>query len=227
MAALQSRAFAAAGWTVLQIDLFGCGDSPGHFVEAHWQRWLDDVAHARDWLQRETGRPPALWGLRAGCLLTAQAARSLPAAPPMVLWQPTLSGRQHLQQFLRLKVGSHIVSQADSEPPAPQRLREQLAQGQTVEVTGYEISPALASGLEAAELDLRAEPANIVWLEVQRAPSPELAPASRTRIQKWQQSGHRVDARAVSGPAFWQTPEITECPALIEATLDAVRSWPS
>jgi alpha/beta superfamily hydrolase len=36
MAALQSRALAEAGYTVLQIDLHGCGDSAGDFGEASW-----------------------------------------------------------------------------------------------------------------------------------------------------------------------------------------------
>ena len=36
MAALQSRRLAAAGYAVLQIDLFGCGDSSGDFADARW-----------------------------------------------------------------------------------------------------------------------------------------------------------------------------------------------
>ena len=36
MAALQARALAAAGFGVLQLDLYGCGDSSGEFAEARW-----------------------------------------------------------------------------------------------------------------------------------------------------------------------------------------------
>ncbi|MDO9450700.1 MAG: hypothetical protein Q7J21_09460, partial [Rugosibacter sp.] len=36
MVALQSRALAAQGYAVLQIDLLGCGDSAGDFSEASW-----------------------------------------------------------------------------------------------------------------------------------------------------------------------------------------------
>ena len=46
MAALQARALAASGWFVLQVDLFGCGDSDGDFGDADWQRWLADVDEA-------------------------------------------------------------------------------------------------------------------------------------------------------------------------------------
>src|SRR5690606_27532247 len=46
MVALAARAFASAGWAVLQVDLAGCGDSEGDFADADWQTWLDDVSHA-------------------------------------------------------------------------------------------------------------------------------------------------------------------------------------
>ena len=144
----------------------------------------------------------------------------------MLFWQPTLSGKQHLQQFLRLNLGTHIVSQADGPPAGARGLREQLAQGEPVEVIGYTVSPALASGLESAALVAPKGRAPIAWLEVQSVDEPALAPASSRLVEEWAQAGHAVRAKAVRGPAFWQTPEITECPALIEASLDGVRSWP-
>ena len=47
MAALQARALAKAGYAVLQIDLFGCGDSSGDFGDASWQDWVGDVVRLR------------------------------------------------------------------------------------------------------------------------------------------------------------------------------------
>src|SRR5690554_622090 len=81
MAALQARAFAEAGWAVMQMDLHGCGDSSGDFADATWQGWLADLEAGRAWLEAETGCRPALWGLRAGCLLAVQAASRLPEMP--------------------------------------------------------------------------------------------------------------------------------------------------
>ena len=43
MAALQARAFAEMGFGVLQIDLFGCGDSSGDFSDARWDIWKQDL----------------------------------------------------------------------------------------------------------------------------------------------------------------------------------------
>ena len=75
MAALQSRAFAERGYEVLQVDLFGCGDSSGDFRNATWEIWLADVRAAWDWLAARSTHPVWLWGLRTGCLLIDAAAR--------------------------------------------------------------------------------------------------------------------------------------------------------
>src|SRR6476646_41057 len=75
MAALQARAFANAGYAVLQCDLLGCGDSSGDFGDATWDAWVDDVLLACRWLTERTRAPLWLWGLRAGCLLAGEAAQ--------------------------------------------------------------------------------------------------------------------------------------------------------
>src|SRR6476469_157933 len=43
MSALQSRQFASLVYAVLQIDLFGCGDSCGDFNAARWDLWKRDL----------------------------------------------------------------------------------------------------------------------------------------------------------------------------------------
>jgi exosortase A-associated hydrolase 2 len=106
MAARGARALAAAGFSVLQIDLHGCGDSSGDFGDASWQGWIDDVLRASRWLggrdADHAAAPLWLWGLRAGCLLAAAAAARLDEACNFCFWQPVTAGRQQLQQFLRL-----------------------------------------------------------------------------------------------------------------------------
>jgi uncharacterized protein len=221
MAALQSRALAAAGWTVLQIDLGGCGDSEGDFGDASWAGWVADARDAAAWLGERSGRAPWLWGLRSGCLVASAAAQGLPALQGLLFWQPVLSGRQFLQQFLRLKIAAQILGSADAERVDTRELRERLLRGDSVEVAGYDLSPALAEGLEAADLVPVPGQAPVAWIEVSGA-GAGLSPAARTRAAQWQDAGHPVDTRCVAGQAFWQTQEITECPALIEATLEAL-----
>jgi len=225
MAALQARAFAAAGWTVLQIDLLGCGDSSGDFGDATWAHWIDDVQGATEWLQTTTGHVPVLWGLRGGCLLICEVARRTDGSFPFVLWQPVVSGKQLLHQFLRLKVANQMAAQNRTERGGTQELRAQLLEGESIEVAGYTLSPDLALPLEAAEIELPKQPARVVWLEVGASPEEEVSPAARVRIEAWRQLGHSVQSQVVSGSRFWQTLEISECAPLIEATLRLVDRW--
>src|SRR3954447_18891885 len=97
MAAVQARAFAEAGFGVLQIDLYGCGDSDGEFSDARWDIWKQDLAVARTWLTERVAAPISLWGLRLGALLALDFARgtSIKIAQ-ILLWQPVLSGDSFL-----------------------------------------------------------------------------------------------------------------------------------
>lgn len=225
MAALQARALAEVGWTVLQMDLYGCGDSEGEFGDADWQQWRTDVIDAAAWLRAQTGQVPSLWGLRAGCLLAGEAAMKMDPTPNLLLWQPAISGKQSLQQFLRLKITSQILGEPAPDRIGTQQLREQLARSEALEIAGYTLAPGLALGMGAAELTPPNGPGRVAWLEVGANAPAELSPAARTRIDAWQAAGHSVDAKAVTGAAFWQTQEIAECPDLVEATLAAVAQW--
>ena len=227
MAALQARELAERGWWVLQPDMLGCGDSEGDFGDAAWATWVEDAVHAVDWLAEKSGLVPALWGLRAGCLLATAVAHTRTEIRQMLFWQPVSSGKQHLQQFLRLKVASAMLGEGRQGADGTRQLREQLQQGEAVEVAGYMLTPALALGLDAATLAPPAGGGRTTWLEVSAAAAPEIAVASRQGVANWQAAGWQVDAAVVSGAAFWQTQEIEEVPALIAATSTAMAGAPA
>lgn len=222
MAALQSRAFARQGYGVLQVDLFGCGDSSGDFGDATWGAWVADAVQAAAWLRRQGDAPLWFWGLRAGCLLAAAAAARMQDPPSrFVFWQPTPSGKTLLQQFLRLKMAAEL--QGGQAKQVMEGLRASLAAGQAVEIAGYALSPGLAQGLEAATLEPPAQAARLEWIEVStRADASHVMPASQIALQKWADAGCAVRSQVANGPAFWQTTEIEDAPALIAATLAAV-----
>lgn len=232
MAALQSRALARAGFAVVQIDLLGCGDSAGDFGDARWARWIDDVVFAARWLQRQHAPAPGsavpplwLWGLRAGSLLAVEAAAHLAAtgqACHFVFWQPTPTGRLLLQQFLRLKAAGELA--AGQAKAAMEQLRNELAAGRAVEVAGYLLDPTLCKGLEQASLQPPAAlpSGRLLWLEVSAVDQPALAPAGAAALAVWRSAGWAVQAQALRGPPFWQTTEIEDAPALLEATTAAL-----
>lgn len=220
MAALQSRALAIAGYDVLQIDLLGCGDSSGDFGDATWMSWRTDILEGCRWLQERSQAPLCLWGLRAGCLLAAEVSEDLGEPADFIFWQPVVSGKQYWQQFIRLKMaGQMATGQAKA---VGETLRQQLAAGQTVEIAGYSIVPALANGLEQAELKPPVSSGTygrVLWLETSLRDDATLAPAAQKRIEQWQATGYSVDAGIARGSAFWQTTEIEDVPELIAATL--------
>lgn len=212
MAARLARQLAGDGWRVVQRDLFGCGDSAGDFGDAAWAHWQRDVEDEVDAL--DTERPAWLWCQRAGALLAPAALARRPSLN-LLLWQPVVSGAQHLQQFLRLHAGARIVGSAGagSGPTPLQTLRA----GQAVEVGGYVLNPALAVGLEQASfVPPPAAHGRIVWLEVSPDAPPQLSPLGQRQVDTLRARGLVVQAEAVQGPPFWQTQEIEECEALLE-----------
>jgi exosortase A-associated hydrolase 2 len=224
MAALAARAFAQDGWCVLQPDLFGCGDSYGDFGDATWSRWTEDVGHAYAWLRDACEGPVVLWTLRAGALVASDwlAAPGAPAVP-LLLWQPVVSGRQHLSQFLRLKAIADMIADADARASTA-AAREALAAGKPVEVAGYVVSPQLASGLERAALGLpRQHAAPVALLEVALEPSAP-SPAVVALAQKWSNGPLQCTVSTVAGPAFWQSQEIETAPALLDRSREWLRS---
>ena len=231
MAALQARAFTQAGYAVLQIDLKGCGDSSGDFGDATWQNWIDDVVQGSRWLRERHAAydlPPDrlplwMWGLRAGCLLAVEAARQLDQASHFIFWQAPTSGRILLQLFLRLKVASDMLNGHTSSDM--EKIRRDLAKGTPLEITGYMLSPALASGLEKASPSPPCSAAHaqrLVWLEISPREDACLSSASTHSIAEWRKAGFDTFSQLVHGTAFWQSTEIKEVPALIAATLSAI-----
>lgn len=217
MVALQAQQLAEAGYAVLQVDLAGCGDSSGEFADASWERWVEDVRHAAQWLSLRFGPAPLwLWGLRSGCLLASQVADSLHSLVGLVFWQPAASGSVLLQQFLRLKVAGEALDGKGGGKV--EDLKRALQAGSTLEVAGYDLPPALALGLDGARLKPAGEPVKVAWLEVAADASESMPPASEAAVAKWREAGHDVHTAVVAGSGFWRTTEIEDAPALIAAT---------
>lgn len=219
-----ARAAARAGWTSVVFDLHGCGDSAGELRDASWSMWLDEAA-----LELQAARPGPLWlwATRGGALLVPALLQRLGERPcDLLLWQPVTSGATHLAQFLRLHAAARILNtRGAGEQASP---AQRLKAGETIEVGGYELNPALAKSVEQARLDLPAGFAGtIVWCELDgRLPGDEpsagasaASPAAARAIEQLRSQGRQVELECVDGPHFWLTQEIEESDALIERSL--------
>lgn len=220
MAALTARAMADAGYDVLQIDLLGCGDSSGDFSDASWQSWRQDVVLAHRWLREKSQAPLTLWGLRLGCLLAASAASDLPEPASFLFWQPVISGRQHWEQFMRLKMAAALSE--GSAKGAVAQLRQQLSESRTVEIAGYTVSPSLVGALEQIDLSPPARPGRLAWFALSSRPDGVLPATSESCLANWRNAGFDVEAKLLQGPSFWQTSEIEVVPGLVSASVAAL-----
>ncbi|MEC8429279.1 MAG: hydrolase 2, exosortase A system-associated, partial [Pseudomonadota bacterium] len=169
MVSAQARALAKNGHNVLVADLFGTGDSDGHFSEVDWSLWKQDLCFLVDWLGAQGAQSITLWGVRAGCLLAIDTLSTLdPGAPSinnLILWQPVTSGETFLKQFLRLKVAAAMM---DGERLAVSDLFDASRKGESIEVAGYALSPSLVEQMSAVSMKKMAVPASITvcWIEI-------------------------------------------------------------
>ena len=224
MAALQARALAGIGFGVLQIDLFGCGDSHGDFREARWNIWKQDLAVAVTWVENHVGAPICLWGLRLGALLALDFARSSKKKiDQIILWQPIISGESFLTQFLRLRLANEMFAAGASTEKitGTDTMRASLRAGNTLEVAGYELAPDLAAALDdlkAAELVITKSPVH--WFEIVLEPGRSMTPSSAKVAGIWQRNEVDLTVHLIPCLPFWATQEITECTALVSATVN-------
>lgn len=231
--AQQCRKLAASGYTVLQLDLLGCGDSSHDFADATWEAWLDDAAAGLNWLielEADSATPLWIWGLRAGALLAcATATRYVRECPHqaihLLLWQPLASGRQQLQQFMRLHAAAQWLGGAATGEAPPLA----LAAGRAAQIAGYSLTPALANGLEQATLSLPpTSHGRVELMELSNtAPTgqPELSPWLEKQSELWRKAGWCVQSRCLRGHHFWQSVAESDLdPELMVATLAALDS---
>lgn len=222
MMARLGHALAGQGVGLCLPDLYGTGDSAGEFGEARWALWREDLQLTSRWLRRQGCQRLLLGGLRAGCLLAAEMHHTL-ALPvdELLFWQPLGKGEQQLIQFLRLRMAAGMSSGSGETVKG---LRAQLAAGESLEIAGYELAPALAEALEQTTLGAadHLTDKTVHWFEIGSGDQAELSPAARPLMAAWQAAGARVQARRLAGDPFWTTQELVDVPALIDASVMAL-----
>jgi exosortase A-associated hydrolase 2 len=227
---LLAAQLAARGIDTLIPDLRGTGESDGDFTDARWPYWREDLATTCHLARAQGARRIALLGVRLGALLALDFLREAAAAADssdaigieqLILWQPVLSGQQHLNQFLRLKLAAGL-RQATAGRETTATLRERLGRGERLEVAGYELARDLVSAIDALDAQVLAPTTlgRVDWLEVSTSAERALLPASARVLERWRAAGVRVEPRVVNGEPFWALQEITIAPELNDVTRD-------
>lgn len=212
---------ASRGIAAVLVDLYGTGDSDGEFRDASWEGWLDNLCAMRAWLRDEGLEPDRLLGVRTGALLGLEAARRDDwSLARTALWQPVVDGDRFVTQFLRMRVAARLDA-ADRETVGD--LRKRLAEGEILEVGGYEIARAHVDGLGRARLSdlLDGATAPVTWFET-IASGGTVPPPSEAALGAARDRGARIELQAVTGEPYWASSELVSAPALVEATVDAL-----
>ena len=218
MVALQARNLAEEGVATILMDYYGTGDSSGEFIDTTVEIWRRDALALGRSLVDAGARNLSLWGLRFGALLASEIAASaeLPVKH-LLLWQPAISGKTLMAQFLRIRVAAALGGETGE---TAKDLRAKMVTGNYLEVAGYELTGQLADDLDAMHLHDQAPSAvdAVYWLELASHTPRFIAPASEKIVAAWQGAGIAVASQAVAGSRFWDLPEITLAPDLITAT---------
>ena len=222
MIGMAARALAAQGWSTLLLDPYGCGDSEGHFEQADWATWQQDIDTGIDWLSGQNGEL-GLWGLRLGAFQVVEAAaRHQDHIQRLLLWQPVTNPRQMFTQYLRLRLASTEETTGKKETTAD--LRARLAAGESLEIGGYYIPGPLAAQLDEATLPpaQRLAGLHVDWLERVDEGKTALSMGSRKIVSEWRKAGVSVKEHLFTGPPFWQLHDRFLAPELVERTVTAL-----
>jgi len=219
MVTLQARELAQRGFATLLLDLHGTGDSAGEHGDARWAIWQDNLRAALAWLAARPGGCVALLGIRLGAILAAELMAITEGAPAMlVLWQPVVDGKIHMNQFLRVRMAAQL-----DRPNLPKEttasMRKQLDAGEPIEVAGYELHPELVRAIDGANL-VQQRPAlrHALWLENVSAEGGELPAPAVAAAKAWADAGIAAEMRPYVGPAFWQLHERVLTPSIVDIT---------
>lgn len=110
-----AEALARRGIAVVRFDLDGTGDSAGSDSDPdRVERWIGSVTQADAECRRLAGdRPSLLIGMRAGALLSTEAASRLGHVEGLVLWAPVMRGKAFMREqkaFANMAVATAATS---------------------------------------------------------------------------------------------------------------------
>jgi pimeloyl-ACP methyl ester carboxylesterase len=161
-----ARHLAARGVDVLRFDYRGLGESSGVFAEMTFHQWEEDLRAGLEQLRRLCPEGPVLLhGLRLGALLAAKVFQT-DGADGLLLWDPPESGRAHLLEVLRRKVGADNLEGTGGGARSREDYIARLEAGERVEVEGLPWSQGLWRSAEAYPLALPARDEKRRWRAV-------------------------------------------------------------
>ena len=179
------------GFHVLRFDLYGCGDSSGDTEQGGISQWLDDISIATTEMRRRCDLPRVcLAGLRFGGTLALLAGVEKRDIESLVLWNPVVNGRAHIEELLsrHRELLPDLLAPEDHPHPKP------------TELLGFPFTDSLLADLDNLDLlSVRQKPANNIMVieSTEEACNGRLGEHLRTVAP-------RIDYQCVPGPEIWR-----------------------
>lgn len=220
MQTLLAQALNKQGHALVSVDPYGTGDSSGDFTEANWEQWIQDTIDATHYARQLGYQKISFLAVRLGALLAMAAAPAIDNLHRMIFWQPVINGKASLNQFLRIKIAASMGR--DEKAETTSHLEALLKEGKNIEVAGYDVSPELFNGIQAAHYNNHLDSLScpVSWFTVLASAERKTPRGDMQAIEKWRDQGVQIDHQTVIGPAFWQAHERTLAPELITATIN-------
>lgn len=216
MISKMARTMNQNGYGVFLPDLFGTGDSEGTYKDATWDIWKNNICAAHDWLTDKGRNNISFWAMRTGALLAADILKESPGLTDnLLLWAPVASGKNFINQFLRIKIAAELAA---GRTITGKELQAELVAGKSLEIAGYDLNPALAKSLSGSILSDLMGKYRINWLDVSLTDNAVLSPASTKTVNALTAAGHDITTSAAHDPLFWTLQEPEWAPSLLHAT---------
>lgn len=216
MVAMAATRLAARGHDTLVLDPFGTGDAEGDFGDADWTTWRNDLRRGLEWMRARGATCTAILGVRLGAVMAAELAAADPAIRRLALWQPVLDGKAYYTQFLRIRIAAELQSAGGIK--STDELRQRIAAGERIEVSGYRLGAGLTSEIDAVRWPAALPDVKIGWFETLAAEDSTVPRPSTKAIDAARAAGRSVDLVTPVGPPFWQVHERAVADRLLEAT---------
>lgn len=203
---------ADSGIPVLRFDYYGCGDSSGEGEQGSVSHWLEDISTAVAELRARAGVfEVCVVGLRMGATLAALAGSRTQNFERLVLWEPVVTGKNHLQELMSLH------KEMLRFRPKPKRPKGSPAH---LELLGFPLSRLLHAQIEELDLSKMTEkPAQRVLI-MQTSQSDD---ESGVREHLVHTRAH-VDQKTLKAPEIWLP--IADGSLLVPAqVVQSVVSW--
>ena len=204
------RQLCQQGFSVIQPDLYGTGDSQGLFQEASWAIWVEDLGNLINSLLSNGKNKLSVLSIRSGCLLAQDILRSSISSldenvvENLIYLQPELTGFNVLNKLLRLKVASNRL--AGNTIDTCDSLWQHFEEQTDVLAMGYQIGHKLALQMRDSKL-IPEEPIGAkhsVWIE--------LMPDEGTEV-----AGTFWQFHEIASKPFWQMHDIEPEQSTVEA----------